>query len=126
MPRPVPIEVPSLPPNNSTYSQAAKLGGLIFVSGQLGVDPSTRRLVPGGIVEQTGQAIDNIAAILESAGSGLDRVAKVGIFLTDFSSLSAMNQVYAVRFPHRPAKTTVEIGRLDQDALIEIEVIAAV
>jgi len=125
MPRPVPVEVPSLPPNNSTYSQAARLGELIFVSGQLGINPSTRRLVPGGIAEQTSQAIDNLAAVLEAAGSGVDRVAKGGIFLTDFSLLSAMNQVYAVRFPHRPAKTTVEIARLDQDALIEIEVIAA-
>ena len=87
-------------------------------------DPATRQLVPGGIPLQTRQAIDNIAAILDTAGSGLDRVAKVTIFLTDFSLLSAMNQVYAARFPHRPAKTTVEIARLDRDALIEIEVIA--
>jgi|ERR1051326_728133 2-iminobutanoate/2-iminopropanoate deaminase len=123
--QPAPVEVPSLPPNNATYSQAVRLGDFIFVSGQLGVDPATRQLVAGGIAEQTRQAIDNIAAILHAAGSGLNRVAKVSIFLTDFSLLSVMNEIYAARFPHRPAKTTVEIARLDKDALIEIEVIAA-
>ena len=98
----------------------------MFVSGQLGVDPSSRELVDGGIQEQTRQAIDNVATILAAAGSSLDRVAKVSIFLTDFAWLRAMNEVYAVRFPHRPAKTTVEIARLDKDALIEIDVIAGV
>jgi 2-iminobutanoate/2-iminopropanoate deaminase len=123
--RPAPIEVPKVPPNNTTYSQAVRLGELIYVSGQLGVDPATRQLVAGGISQQTRQAIDNIATVLETAGSGLDRVAKVNIFITDFSLLGAMNEVYGRRFPHRPAKTTVEIARLDKDALIEIEVIAA-
>ena len=119
-----PIDVAQLPPNNATYSQAVRLGDLIFVSGQLGVDPVTRRLVEGGIQQQTSQAIDNVATILAAAGSSLDRVAKVNIFLIDFAWLPAMNEIYAQRFPHRPAKTTVEIARLDQDALIEIEVIA--
>ena len=122
----IPIDVPLLPANNATYSQAVRLGDLIFVSGQLGVDPSSRELVDGGIQEQTRQAIDNVATILAAAGSSLDRVAKVSIFLTDFAWLRAMNEVYAVRFPHCPAKTTVEIARLDKDALIEIEVIAGV
>ena len=122
----IPVDVPQLPPNNGTYSQAVRLGDLVFVSGQLGVDPSSRELVDGGIQEQTCQAIDNVATILAAAGSSLDRVAKVTIFLTDFAWLRAMNEVYAVRFPHRPAKTTVEIVRLDKDALIEIEVIAGV
>ncbi len=122
----IPVDVPQLPPNNGTYSQAVRLGDLVFVSGQLGVDPSSRELVDGGIQEQTRQAIDNVATILAAAGSSLDRVAKVTIFLTDFAWLRAMNEVYAVRFPHRPAKTTVEIVRLDKDALIEIEVIAGV
>lgn len=125
MPEPVVIDTPAIPPNNATYSQAVRLGELLFVSGQLGVDPATRALVPGGIAGQTRQALDNISSILASAGSGLDRVAKVNIFLTDFSLLPAMNEVYARYFPNRPAKTTVEIARLDKDALIEIEVIAA-
>lgn len=121
-----PIDVPTLPPNNSTYSQAVRLGDAIYVSGQLGVDPATRELVPGGIREQTGQALRNIATVLAAAGSGLERVAKVNIFITDFSLLPAMNEVYGRLLPHRPAKTTVEISRLDKGALIEIEVVAAV
>jgi 2-iminobutanoate/2-iminopropanoate deaminase len=123
---PKPIDIPGLPANNPTYSQAVRLGDLIFVSGQLGIDPVTRALVPGGIRVETTQAIDNIEAILMAAGSGLDRVAKVSIFLTDFSLLRQMNEVYTARFTGRPAKTTVEIARLDKDALIEIEAIAGV
>lgn len=92
----------------------------------MGVDPSSRELVDGGIQEQTRQAIDNVATILAAAGSSLDRVAKVSIFLTDLAWLRAMNEVYAGRFPQCPAKTTVEVARLDKDALIEIEVIAGV
>lgn len=100
------------------------MGGFVFVSGQLGIDPKTRELVAGGIQAETAQAIDNIATVLAAAGSALERVAKVTIFLTDFSLLSQMNEVYALRFPHRPAKTTVEINRLDKNATLEMEVIA--
>jgi len=125
MPVPTPVPVPELPPNNNTYSQAVRLGDLLFLSGQLGVDPATRDLVGPTIAEQTTRAIDNIELILLAAGSGLDRVAKVNIFITDFSLLPEMNRIYGPRFPHRPAKSTVEISRLDKDALIEIEVIAS-
>ena len=119
------IEVPGLPSNNSTYSQANRLGDLIFVSGQLGVRPGTKELVGPDISSQTRQALENIRTILEAAGSSLAHVGKVNIFITDFSLLGAMNEVYAQYFPHRPAKTTVEITRLDLGALIEIEVVAA-
>lgn len=125
MTRPTAVEVPGLPPNNATYSQAIRLGDLLFVSGQIGVDPATREIVPGGLAAETRQAIDNIEKILQAAGSGLDRVAKVNIFITDFSQLGEMNAVYGPRFPHRPAKSTVEIARLDKNAMIEIEVVAA-
>jgi 2-iminobutanoate/2-iminopropanoate deaminase len=121
---PQPIETPQVPPNNDTYSQAARLGELIFLSGQLGLDPVTRQLA-AGIQAQTRQALDNVATVLRASGSSLDRVAKVNIFITDFSSLGAMNEVYRTFFPHRPAKTTVEISCLDGGALIEIEVVAA-
>ena len=124
MHRPIPITCPDLPANNTTYSQAVRLGDLVFVSGQLGVDPSTRELVAGGMPEQTRQAIENVSTVLQSAGTALDKVAKVNIFITDFSLLPAMNEVLAKYFPHRPAKTTVEISRLDKGALIEVEVIA--
>lgn len=118
------IDVAGLPPNNETYSQAVRMGNLIYVSGQLGVDPATRELVPGGLGEQTRQAIANIETILRACGVGLEAVGKVNIFVTDFSGLREMNAVFGPRFPHRPAKTTVEIARLDKDALIEIEVVA--
>ena len=123
--KPKSIDVPALPPNNQTYSQAVRVGDFLFVSGQLGIDPRTRCKVEGGIQAETRQAIDNIATILQAAGVGLDCVAKVAIFITDFSLLGPINEVYAPRFPHRPAKTTVEIARLDKVALIEIEVIAS-
>lgn len=122
---PDPVAVDALPPNNTTYSQAVRLGDLLFVSGQLGVDPATRLIVEGGIEAQTKQAIENIITVLTAAGSSLDRVAKVNIFIRDFSALPRMNKVYGPYFAHRPAKTTVEITGLDQGALIEIEVVAA-
>ena len=118
-----PISVGELPPNNDTYSQAVQLGELIYVSGQLGVRPGGG--LAGGFAEQTRQAIENIATVLRAAGSELSLVAKVNIFVTDFSRLGEMNEVYREYFKHRPAKTTVEIARLDQDAMIEIEVIAS-
>jgi 2-iminobutanoate/2-iminopropanoate deaminase len=123
---PTPIPTPQLPPNNDTYSQAVRLGDVLFLSGQLGVDPATKQLAGPDIRTQTAQALANIRDILAAAGSGLGQVAKVNIFITDFSLLPEMNAVYAPHFPHRPAKTTVEISRLDKGALIEIEVIAAV
>jgi 2-iminobutanoate/2-iminopropanoate deaminase len=120
------VEVPGCPPNNPTYSQATRWGGLVFVSGQLGVDPATRELVAGGLSAETRQALENVARILAAAGSSLSRVVRVNIYLTHFDMLSVMNEVYAQYFPtHKPAKTTVEISRLDRGAMIEIEVIAA-
>ncbi|MDX1983450.1 MAG: RidA family protein [Bryobacteraceae bacterium] len=112
-----------IPPNNDTYSQFTRIGDIIFVSGQLGI--RTDDTLPGDFKEQTRQAIENIAGILAEAGSSLARVAKVTIFVTDFSRLAEMNEVYRQHFTHRPAKTTVEIARLDKGAMIEIEVIAA-
>ena len=120
---PQPIPVPDLPANNDTYSQAVRLGNLIYISGQLGIRPGSGLV--SAFAEQTRQAIENIAAILRAAGSDLSRVAKVNIFVTDFSRLAEMNEVYREYFKHRPAKTTVQIACLDQDAMIEIEVFAA-
>ena len=119
----IPISVPELPPNNDTYSQAVRLGDLIYVSGQLGVCSGSG--LADGFAAQTRQAIENIATVLRAAGSALSLVAKVNIFVTDFSRLGEMNEVYREYFTHRPAKTTVEIARLDRNALIEIEVVAA-
>ena len=117
------ISVPQLPPNNDTYSQAVRLGEVIYVSGQLGVRPDGA--LADGLAAQTRQAIENIAMVLAAAGSEIPLVAKVNIFVTDFSRLGEMNEVYREYFTHRPAKTTVEIARLDRNAMIEIEVVAA-
>ncbi len=119
------IGVPGLPPANATYSQASVLGDLVFVSGQLGIDPATGHLAEGGIQAQTRQAIENIITILAACGTSLDRVAKVTLFLADFSLLAEANQIYAQYFTHRPAKTGVGIDQLWGGALIEIEVIAS-
>jgi 2-iminobutanoate/2-iminopropanoate deaminase len=121
---PEPIPVQALPPQNETYSQAVRLGGLIFVSGQLGIRPDGS--LPESFRDQVRQALENVATVLTAARSSLAQVAKVNIYVTDFSKLSEMNEVYPEFFPHRPAKTTVEITRLDKGAQIEVEVVAAV
>lgn len=120
---PQPIAVTAAPPQNTTYSQAVRLGDVLYLSGQLG----TRRdgTMPDTFPEQVRQALENVKTVLSEAGSSLDLVAKVNIFITDFSRLREMNEIYPQYFPHRPAKTTVEIARLDKGAQIEVEVVAA-
>jgi 2-iminobutanoate/2-iminopropanoate deaminase len=121
--QPQPLDVPDAPPQNETYSQAVRLGDVVYVSGQLGVRPD--KMLPEDFSEQVRQAIENIQTVLQAAGSGLASVAKVNIYVTDFGRLSEMNAVYGRYFLHRPAKTTVEVSRLDKGAQIEIEVVAA-
>ena len=122
---PISIAVAAIPPGNQTYSQAARLGDLLFVSGQLGVDPGTGALATGGQVAEYRQAIENIKTILEAAGSSLAHVAKTTVYMTNVDQLGALNEVYAAYFPHAPAKTGVEVKRLSAGARIEIEVIAS-
>ena len=125
-PRPVPLTIPELPPANSTYSQATILGNLVFVSGMLGIDPQTNRLAGDDMRSQTRQALVNIERILKEAGSGLDRVARCNLYLTDYGRLAEANEVYAEFFStHKPAKTGVGVSELWAGALIEIEVTAA-
>jgi 2-iminobutanoate/2-iminopropanoate deaminase len=120
---PEPVPTPDLPPNNETYSQAVRLGDLVFVSGQLGITPG--RAIPPDFSSEVRHAIENVRTVLEASGSSLAHVAKANIYITDFSLLPEMNVVYAQYFGHRPAKTTVEIIALDKGARIEIEVVAA-
>lgn len=124
MSQPEPVQVPAAPPQNDTYSQAVRLGDLVFVSGQLGVRQD--KTLPDSFSDEVMQAIENVKTVLEAAGSALSLVARVNIYVTNFSRLAEMNAVYGPYFPHRPAKTTVEISRLDKGARIEIEVIAGV
>jgi len=115
-----------LPKPAGPYSPGACAGGLVFVSGQVGVDPATGT-APEGVAAQTEQTLKNVAAILEAAGSGLDRVVRCGVFLADMDDFPAMNEVYARMFAgHHPARTTVEPGRLPGSGfLVEIDAIAA-
>jgi 2-iminobutanoate/2-iminopropanoate deaminase len=107
------------------YSQAVRAGGFIFCSGQIPFDPETGQFVPGGIQEQTEQVLRNLMAVLEAAGSSLDRVVKTTVFLSNLNDFGAMNEVYARFFDEAcPARSTVEASRLPRDARIEIDVIA--
>ena len=109
------------------YSQAVKANGLVFASGQIPIDPETGQFVAGGIVEQTEQVLKNLAAVLEAAGSGLDRIVKTTVFLADMQEFVAMNEVYGRFFKETPpARATVEAARLPRDARVEIEAIALV
>jgi len=107
------------------YSQGIMIDSLIFVSGQIPIDPKTNQVVKGDIKDQTRQVLENIKNILEAAGSSLDKVVKVTVFLKDLSLFNEFNQVYGEYFKgNPPARTTVEVSNLPKGVLIEIEAIA--
>jgi 2-iminobutanoate/2-iminopropanoate deaminase len=107
------------------YSQAVRAGNLLFVSGQIPIDPATGNLIDGDIAAQTHRVFQNIAAILDAAGASLDLVARTTVFLADMGDFAAMNAVYASYFSTpAPARSTVQAARLPKDARIEIDVIA--
>lgn len=109
------------------YSQAVKTGDLIFVSGQLPLDPATGAF-PEGIAEQTRQSLTNAKNILESAGSCMDNVVKTTVFLSDIANFAAMNEVYGTFFTEGsyPARSAFEVACLPKNALVEIEIVATV
>jgi 2-iminobutanoate/2-iminopropanoate deaminase len=115
------------PFQGAPYSQGIVAGDFVFVSGQLGIDPATGDLVDGGIAEQTERALLNLQAILEEAGSGLDRLVKTTIFLADLGDFGGLNEVYA-RFVGEtpPARATFQVAALPSGALVEIEAIGLV
>jgi len=107
------------------YSQAIKANGLVFVSGQVALDPATQQVVPGDVAAQTERALQNLAGILKAAGTSLDRAVKTTVFLKNMSDFAAMNEVYGRHFTQAPpARSTVEVARLPKDVLVEIDVIA--
>jgi 2-iminobutanoate/2-iminopropanoate deaminase len=116
----------SAPKAIGPYSQAIRAGDLLFVSGQVPIDPSTGNLVDGDIAAQTGRVLRNIGAILDAAGASFDHVVRTTVFLTDMNDFAAMNEVYAGCFTApAPARATVEVSRLPKDARVEIDVIAS-
>jgi len=113
------------PFQGAPYSQAIRWGELVFVSGQLAVDPESGEMVGGGIAEQADQVMQNLQAILEEAGSSLKQILKTTIFLADLGDFGAMNEVYGRHLGHQPpARATVQVGALPSGALVEIDAIA--
>ena len=107
------------------YSQAIRVGDLIWVSGQIALDPKSGSITSGGIEEQTRQALANLAAILREAGSSFDRVVKTTVFLTNLEEFEGMNRVYAQTFsPPYPARVCVEVSRLPRGSRVEVDAIA--
>jgi len=107
------------------YSQAIVTGGLVFSAGQIGIDPASGRLVPGGAVAELGQAIANLEAVLIAAGSGLDLVVKTTLYAVDLAEGAALNARYAATFPiPHPARSTVGVAALPGGAQVEIEAVA--
>jgi len=108
------------------YSPAVRAGQLLFVSGQVPLDPVTGQMVPGGIAEQTRRVLDNIGALLAAAGRSFGHVVRTTIFLADMNDFAAVNEIYGQYFSEPyPARATVQVARLPKDARVEIDVIAS-
>jgi 2-iminobutanoate/2-iminopropanoate deaminase len=115
------------PFQGAPYSQGIRFGDLVFVSGQLPVDPATGSIVPGAIAEQTERVMQNLQAVLEAAGSSLDNALKTTIYLADLADFQGMNEVYGRHVGTRPpARATIEVSALPAGARLEIEIVAHV
>ncbi len=109
------------------YSQAIVKDGVVYISGQLPVDPATSKVVEGGIKEQTRRALENMKAILEEAGGSMDQVVKTTVLMQDLGGFQEMNAVYATYFPNDPpARAAFQVARLPLDVMVEIEAIASI
>lgn len=107
------------------YSQAVRANGMVFASGQIPLDPATMQIVDGDIRVQTERVLLNLKAVLEAAGTSLEKVVKTTVYLVDMNEFAAMNEVYASFFGEsRPARATVQVARLPRDVRVEIDVIA--
>jgi len=124
-----PISTANAPAAIGPYSQAIRIGDFLYTSGQVALDPATGQLAAGGIEAQTARVLENLKVVLEAAGAGLGQVFKTTVFLKDINDFAAMNAIYgkylAPEGTVAPARSTVEVARLPKDALVEIEVVAA-
>ena len=123
------ISTQAAPAAVGPYSQAVRTGNLVFTAGQIPLDPATQQVVEGGIKEQTTRVLENLKAVLEAAGSSLDRVVNATVFLQSLNDFAAMNEVYGTYLAKDvapPARTTIEVARLPRNVLVEIELIAEV
>lgn len=120
-----PVSTPNAPAAIGPYSQAIRSGNLLFVSGQIPLDPASGTLVSGPIADQTERVLENLGAILQAAGASFDRVVKTTVYLADMSEFAAMNEVYGRYFPApAPARATIQAARLPRDVRVEIDLIA--
>lgn len=120
------IATPDAPQAIGPYAQAIVVNGMLYSAGQIALDPATMEIVAGGVTEQTERVMQNLAAVLASAGMGFGSVVKTTVFLRDMAEFGAMNAVYARHFgDHRPARSTVAVAGLPRDVRVEIEVVAA-
>ncbi|MCR5214071.1 MAG: RidA family protein [Eubacterium sp.] len=109
------------------YSQAVKVGNLLFTSGMIPIDPATNTLVEGGIEVQAKRALENVKALLEASGTSMDKVVKTVVFIKNMDDFAKINEIYAEYFTDNyPARSCVEVARLPKDVLIEMEAIAEV
>ena len=121
------ISTPQAPAAIGPYSQAIRAGNLLFVSGQIPLDPDTGQVVEGDAAVQTARVLRNLSAILEAAGSSLNQVLKTTVYLKDMADFAIMNEVYGRFFPETPpARATVEVARLPRNVAVEIDLIAEV
>ena len=121
------IKTTQAPEAIGPYSQAVTAGDLVFCSGQIPLDPATMNLIGQTAAEQTAQVLTNLSEVLKAAGSGLEKVVKTTVFLSDMNDFAEMNEVYAKFFgDHKPARATVEVARLPKDVKVEIDCIAKI
>ena len=120
------VSTPSAPKAIGPYSQAIRAGSLLFVSGQVPIDPATGHIINGDIAAQTHRVFQNIGEILKAGGASFDHVVRTTVFLADMNDFAAMNEAYATYFTTpAPARATVQVSRLPRDARVEIDVIAS-
>ncbi|KAI9309629.1 endoribonuclease L-PSP [Cunninghamella echinulata] len=119
------VQTDSAPAALGPYSQAIKVNGFVYTSGQIPLDPATGQIVEGGIAAQTRQTLKNLEAVLKASGSDVNKVIKTTVFIKNMDDFVNINEVYAQVFStHQPARSCVEVARLPKDVLIEIEAVA--